>query len=113
MRVDSLIALPTKAEFWDFLETQDADTGEIIRTYSKSADIKVSLTADEAGYVVFVRERLSFNGQLRNIRDNRNSIILDAGDNNIYTLGASTAQLDVFGNIMGYKHRITPGAGAF
>lgn len=107
MRVDLLIPFTARAEYWDFTQTQ-SDSGEIVDTYFKSADIKVMITENSGQPIAFTRELLKFNGQLRNVTDPHGTPILNTSGNDVYFyLGTPVPQFDVFGNIMGYKQTIT------
>jgi hypothetical protein len=108
MRADALIELPIFAEYWDYTVEQ-SDSGAEIYNYFKAADIKLMLTESTGGTpIVFCRDLLKFKGQLRNVRDQSGTTVLglEAGLNYLF-VGSPVAQLDVFGNVMGYKYRIT------
>lgn len=111
MRVDTLIPLPASAEYWDYTIGADPDSNETVLTYFKSADIKVMLTETNAVPLAFTRERLRFNGQLRNVRDPQGVAFMDTSKGAFYFIGSAVPQFDVFGNVMGYKYTITPNFG--
>lgn len=110
MRVDTLLPLTARAEYWDFTETQNPDTNELFREYHKAADIKLMVTETQGVQLAFARELMVFNGQLRNIVDPQGNKILDvSGEGKYIFLGTGVAQFDVFGNVMGYKYTLTKG----
>ena len=90
------------------LTSVNPDSGETVNEYYKRDDIKVMLTENQGVMLVFCRELLSFNAQLRNVRDRRGNRIVDFGQQQAYFfIGSPTVQFDVFGNTMGYKYTLT------
>jgi hypothetical protein len=109
MRVDALIPLTAKAEYWDFNEVRDEDSGAVTLVYFKSKDIRLMVTEDRGLPLIFARDLMRFNGQLRNLTDPNGLPILDiSGETKFMFLGSPLAQFDIYGQVMGYKYTVTP-----
>lgn len=108
MRVDALVQLPAKADFWDFITSQSPVDGELSQEYHFKKQVKLMFSDTEGILSVFCRDLLPFNGQLRNIVDKAGVVVLDVtGPERIMYLGTPVAQFDVYGNVIGYKYTLT------
>lgn len=104
MKATAVMPPKFTGEYWDYTIEQ-TDAGELVNTYFKDSDIRFQLVSGDGNAVVFYKEPLRNNAQLRNVRDRNGRPIFEIeGVPYSMFLGTPQPVFSVFGTVQGYKH---------
>lgn len=95
------------ADIWDFVETIDTATGNVIRTYSYKETVKVNVVTDNTTrLIVYSDTPITKNYRLYNVLDRKGNEVME---NYYWTVNTNEPMLNAFGFIEGYKVKTAAG----